>query len=148
MAPLLRGKTALSPRRNAHFRNFKLTRSAQHRLHAFRPHFCRFRLRSRTAQNCETVARIFSLPPCSHSDVQLNKTIDFYKGKWPECSPDPNFCDTFLEGPKNVFKGLLWPLHRLASGLIGAREQEAPKRPPRDPQEAPRGPKRPPRGPQ
>ena len=38
MARLLRGKHAFSLRRNAPFCKFKLRRSVQHRLHAFRPH--------------------------------------------------------------------------------------------------------------
>ena len=62
-------------------------------------------LRSKTAQNCETVARIFSLPRCSHSDAKLHKTIGFYRGEWPECSPDPVICDTFLEGRKKILRG-------------------------------------------
>ena len=38
MAPLLRGKTALSPRRNVYFCNFALTRQHPRRPNAFRPH--------------------------------------------------------------------------------------------------------------
>ena len=60
--------------------------------------------------------------------------------------PGPRFLRHFSGGAKNAFKGLRWPLHRLASALPHGTPPGTPLGPPRDPPGTPPGPPRDPPG--
>ena len=94
MALLVRGKTALSPRRNAH--------GVQHRLHAFRAHLAASGRGSKLLKN---VKHSPESSPCPPALLQTPLPISIAKNPMRNCDSrlQPSKTGHFL-GLKNVFK--------------------------------------------